>query len=134
MVIAAEWENTETDVRGSQTEVILPLTGLHDIHPAEDRILTQTLRNELPDRGAEVQLWDKLKLDREECRLHIFVSETPDVIAIKQTVDGALLKASQEITENMKQREQQEAQARDDAQRRRDEAARVRDRFRTGGS
>lgn len=130
MAITAEWESTDTNVRGTQTEVILPLGGLDEIHPAEDRVITHTLREELPTADAQEPLWEKLKLDREECRLHIFVNETPNVPAIKQVVDKALRNASEVIAENMTKREHDEALARSQAEHRRQQAANLRDSFR----
>jgi hypothetical protein len=130
MAITAGWESTDTDVRGAQTEVILPLLGLDGVHPAEDRIITTTLRDELASVDGQEPLWEKLKLDREECRLHILVDQTPDVPAIKEVVDRALRKASEVIAENMQQREEAEEQARVQAELRQRRAAGLRDSFR----
>jgi hypothetical protein len=130
MAITAGWESTDTNVRGAQTEVILPLRGLEEVHPAEDRVITQTLRGELSSIDGQEPLWEKLKLDREECRLHIFVNQAPDVPAIKQVVDRALRKASEVISENMQQRESDEEQARAEAELRQRRAVSLRDSFR----
>jgi hypothetical protein len=131
MAITAGWESTDTDVRGAQTEVILPLLGLEEVHPAEDRIITQALREELTSADGQEPLWEKLKLDREECQLHIFVDQTPDVPSIMQVVDRALGKASEVIAENMRQREADEEEARAQAELRKQRAISLRDSFRS---
>lgn len=130
MAITAGWESTDTNVRGAQTVVILPLLGLEEVHPAEDRLITQALREELLGADGQEPLWEKLKLDREECQLHIFVDQTPDVPSIKRVVDRALGKASEVIAANMRQREADEAHAKAQAELRQQRAASLRDSFR----
>ncbi|HEY7890588.1 MAG TPA: hypothetical protein VIC05_00090 [Solirubrobacteraceae bacterium] len=130
MAIIADWEHTDTNVRGVQTEVILPLSGLGAIHPAEDRVITNILRG-LPQATNGSALWEKLKFDREGCRLHLFVADTPDVESIKRAVDGALETASGLIKQNMKQRESEEAQRRNQEDFRKRRAAALRESFRS---
>lgn len=131
MAIEADWERTDTDVRGTQTEVILPLCGLGAIHPAEDKVITQILRD-LPQATQDSPLWEKLKFDREGCRLHLFVAESPNVAAIKQVVDDALRTASGVIAENMRQRECEERRQRTQQEFRKRRAVALRDSFRGG--
>lgn len=130
MAITAYWENTETTTQGERTEVILPLLGLDETHPAEDRLLGQILRDALPETDG-LPLWEKLKLDRETCRLHMFVDMTADVAQIKQVLDEALLRASQAIADNTAERERAESEARTRAEFQRRQARGLRDAFRS---
>jgi hypothetical protein len=130
MTITANWGKTDTTVRGVQTEVVLPLQGLGEVDPKEDKLIAETLRDALPE-GAETEpLWEKLKFDRKGCRLHMFVSETPDVERIKQVLDDALSQASETITQNTLERERAETDARAQADLRERQAVGVRDAFR----
>lgn len=129
MAITANWENTETSTQGERTEVVLPLQGLDETHPAEDKLLGQILREALPETEGP-PLWEKLKLDREACRLHMFVDTAADVTQIKRVLDEALLRASQMIAENTAERERTEAEARTRAEFRRRQALSLRDAFR----
>jgi hypothetical protein len=130
MAITAYWENTETNTQGERTEVILPLPGLDEAHPAEDKLLGQILRDALPETDGP-PLWEKLKLDREACRLHMFVDMAADVTQIKQVLDDALLRASQAMADNAAERERSEAEARTRAEFKRRQAQGLRDAFRS---
>jgi hypothetical protein len=132
MAITANWNKTETTVRGDQTEVILPLQGLGEVDPKDDKLIADTLRDALPDCLESDPLWEKLKFDRKGCRLHMFVPDSPDVEKIKHVLDRALRQASDTITQNAKEREQAAKQAREQARRREHRAASVRDAFRGG--
>jgi hypothetical protein len=130
MAITAHWESTETNTQGERTEVVLPLHGLDETHPAEDKLLGQVLREALPETDGP-PLWEKLKLDRETCRLHMFVDVTADVTQIKTVLDEALLRASQAIADNTAARERHEAEAKTRAEFRRRQALSLRDAFRS---
>ena len=129
MSITAQWENTETTVRGERTEVVLPLQGLDEIHPAEDKLIAQILREAGPGAGDE-PLWERLKLDREACRLHMFVAATPDVAQIKDVLDRTLQRASEAIASNMADRDRVEAEARNHAELRERQAVNMQNAFR----
>jgi transcriptional accessory protein Tex/SPT6 len=131
MAITAQWESTETTVRGERTEVVLPLLGLDEIHPAEDKLIAQILREAGPGAGDDDQpLWERLKLDREACRLHMFVAATPNVAQIKDVLDRALQRASEAIASNTADRDRIEAEARNHAELRERQAVNVKNAFR----
>lgn len=110
--------------------MVLPLRGLDETHPAEDKLLGQILREALPETDG-TPLWEKLKLDRETCRLHMFIDIAADVTQIKQVLDEALLRASRAIADNAAERERNEAEARTRAEFRRRQAQVLRDAFRS---
>lgn len=140
MIITADWEHTETTVKGEQTEVVVPLPALKAVDPADDKIIAQILRELTPSAdedlppGQDPPPWRRLRLDRGECHLSILLEDIPDVSVVKQLVDDALRDASAALAEHARQRSQEEAQAQALARKRQKEAAKLRHAFRGAGS
>jgi hypothetical protein len=139
MIITADWEHTETTVKGEQTEVVVPLPGLKAVDPADDKIIAQILReltpsaDEDPPPGQDPPPWRRLRLDRGECHLSILLEDIPDVSVVKQLVDDALRDASAALAEHAQQRSREEAEEQALARKRHKEAAKLRHAFRGAG-
>jgi hypothetical protein len=140
MIITADWEHTETTVKGEQTEVVVPLPALKAVDPADDKIIAQILRELTPSAdedlpaGQDPPPWRRLRLDRGECHLSILLEDTPEVLVVKQLVDDALRDASAALAEHAQQRSREEAEEQALARKRHKEAAKLRHAFRGAGS
>jgi hypothetical protein len=130
MIVTANWEHTDTTVVGEQTEVIIPLVGLDRIDPSEDRIITQVVRDIAGEAAEHEPPWNKLRLDRGQCRLSILLGQTPDVTLVKRLVDSALRQASELLAENLQRRQEARAEAEVLERRRQEQAADLRHAFR----
>ena len=68
MIITADWEHTETIVKGEQTEVVVPLPALKAVDPADDKIIAQILRELTPSAdedlppGQDPPPWRRLRI------------------------------------------------------------------------
>jgi hypothetical protein len=133
MTVKADWEHTETSPRGSEFEVIIPLQGLDDVSPKEDKIISQTIAKAGEENPGEdnLPLWNKVRFDRPSGRLHLLVSCAPEVGQIKDLIATALISTNEQLEQNERERQQSEAEAKAAALRSQKEADELRNAFRS---
>jgi hypothetical protein len=130
MAITADWTNTETQARGRQTEVIVPLLGATDVDPVYyDQVAQQVVGAGVGDpRRGSPALWQQGQMDSGNLRL--LLTGVPQVARIKTVVDDALETASAWLAEQEAARQVGLEQAKLNAARRDEQLGELRDSFR----
>jgi hypothetical protein len=126
MALIADWHQTEPRALGSQTELIVPISGLDGVEGIDRAVVVQ----EINDANTRPSAFAQVTIDFDDSTLHLNVDGTPDARRIQQAVDAGLARAAAHILASDRRREHALAREQEAAALREPEIAQTREAFR----